>query len=158
MKEGYSREAVEANEAFIDENRELASGRAFNGNTDPSDIISAKFNYNSGKERRKELEAEAWDEAIVENDARNAGETKESPKSFRVGDFSKIVLKTDTGNTYTIQKSSDGERYSILNERTGLVIEVSNQQIADQRIAQGVGLLFGNGGNTSPVISGKFTF
>lgn len=54
----------------------------------------------------------------------------------RIGDHNQIVLKTDTGNTYTITKQANGT-YSIYNEKARLVHQVPSADLDEENVIVG---------------------
>lgn len=162
-QEGYSREAFEENEKRIDAARELAQLKPFGAvprvGIDPSDIITAKLEYGAGKQKRDKLLGQAYDDAIQEDALRSASGNEanqsQQEKILRVGDFSRIVLETVSGNKYVIQRNPEGEGYLIANFNSGLIEAVSTEQIENAQVVKGQQLLFGNGGNTSAIASAQ---
>jgi len=147
--EGYSKEAFENNEKNIDKVRDLARHRPFSGRGDPVDILSARWNYIAGKEKRKKLLDQSHDEAIKENTDRSES------KSAKLVDFQKLIIETESGNRYIIQKGESGEKYMIANFNTGDIMEVPSVELENTLITRGKSVSFGAFGNTSAVKSAK---
>lgn len=149
MKEGYSREAFDANEKKIDEVRKKASLKPFGGKADPSDIMSAKFDYLAGRQKRDGLLGLAHEEALKENDERL------EKTGMRIGDYKGLIIETESGNRYIIQRKQSGEGYLIANFNTGVISEVESVELENTSIVKDGVLLLGSAGHTSPVKSAK---
>ncbi len=156
--EGYSRKAFEENEKQIDATRKLAKLSPFGGRPanmagkeiDPGEIVSAKFNYVAGKQKREELLNQAHTEALQLDNSYSLNESR-GENSLRVGDFSRIVIESTSGNKYVIQKNPDGEGFLIANFNKGSIQVVSKEQIENAQITKGEQLFFGDGANTTPI-------
>ncbi len=149
----YSREVFEENEKKIDASRELARPPVFSGRADPGDIMAAKIRYLSGKDERSRLLSLAHEEALSEN----IQHSKEQ-KVVRVGDYDRIVLNTESGNKYIIQKNPSGQGYLVANMKEGVIELISSDKIENSQIKRGEVFYFGNGANTSAVTSGEVFF
>ena len=158
--EKYSREVFDQNEKSIDEARELARKNPFdfrtNGpdGTDPAEIIGAKMQYLSGKQKREDLINQAHEEALKENKER------EQKKRLGITDllktYTRITIETTSGNTYTIIKNPDGETCAISNKNKGTRQEGRiDYLLKGSTLAKDECVNFGNGGNTSPVKSAR---
>lgn len=158
--EKYSRKAFDKNEESIDKARELARKNPFdfqtNGidSTDPAEIIGAKMQYLSGKQKREDLINQAREEALKENKER------EQKKRFSIIDllmtYTRITIETTSGNTYIIIKNPDRETCIITNENKGTRQEGRiDYLLKGSVLAKGECIDFGNGGNTSPVKSAR---
>lgn len=120
MREGYSREAFDQNEQKIDDARLLADMKPFGLRADPADIMIARMEYLSGKQERERLTGLAYEEAVAEDKKRS----QESSASFRIADFSRVVLKTESGNSYIIQRNPSGPGHLVVNINGGTIEQI----------------------------------
>ncbi|KKQ48231.1 MAG: hypothetical protein US67_C0040G0002 [Candidatus Woesebacteria bacterium GW2011_GWD1_38_10] len=79
-------------------------------------------------------------------------------KVVRVGDYDRIVLNTESGNKYIIQKNPSGQGYLVANMKEGVIELISSDKIENSQIKRGEVFYFGNGANTSAVTSGEVFF
>ncbi len=75
----------------------------------------------------------------------------EENDNLRVGDYSKIVFTTESGNTYTIEKRDDGQ-YAIINSKTNTEEVVDARHIENVVLKRGEKLEMGSGA-TTPIVA-----
>lgn len=75
----------------------------------------------------------------------------EENDNLRVGDYSKIVFTTESGNTYTIEKRDDGQ-YAIVNSKTNTEEVVDARHIENVVLKRGEKLEMGSGA-TTPIVA-----
>ena len=156
---GYSLEKFKENEKKIDAARPLADQKPFAGRADPSDIMGAKFDVIAGRQERARLLDLAQEDALKEDTARTLNKMGTAPNTqeknmTRVGDFKRIVLVTESGNRYIVQKDPKGG-YLVANFNAGTIEAVPANEIENSTVTVGQQLFFGKGAHTSPIKSGQ---
>lgn len=146
--EGYSREAFDKNEEKIDKARDLAKEKTFGFRADPADVMGAKWDYIAGKQERERLIGLAQEDAAKENINRS------EKVGMRIGDYAGLVVETESGNKYIIQKR-DNDTSMVANFNTGLISDIQFSEISDIFVKKGEQLSLGSLGITSPVKSAK---
>ena len=88
-------------------------------------------------------EAEAEDTVRSSNKNETAASNTEKEKTpLRVGDFQRLILETESGNTYIVQKSPTNEGYLIANFREGTIVAVPSTEIENSTIIEGEQFFF----------------
>jgi hypothetical protein len=140
--EGYSKKAFEENEG-------LGEGIKALFGKDGESLAEA---HTGGQ--RERLLGLAHEEALAENKAHESG-SEGAPIGELFKQYSKILLETESGNSYEIHKNEDFGVYLVKNYKTQKVETVTIADMEGSVLKKGSQFFFGNGANTSPIMNIK---
>lgn len=88
-----------------------------------------KAQYNVEGERQNDLVNLAHEEALKMDEKAN---------EYRVTRFKRVEFRTESGNTYIMQRLPDGKNYTVMNMREGYTTDIPSEKLKSVLVVKGM--------------------